>query len=147
MRNGEQPPDRGRRLERERRRRRGAQQATPEAARSTSTAAAAEGVRRSAATVCGWCGSPLTPGLRGPIPTWCSATCRDRAWEQRRAAASGHCAVQVVERLVPVPGALLPTRRDWPGLLDELADQLNDGRVYDRDLPGLAALLAMRAQN
>jgi len=31
-----------------------------------------------------------------------------------------------------------PTRRDWPRLLGELADQLDDGRVYDRDLPGLA---------
>lgn len=33
---------------------------------------------------------------------------------------------------------LAPTRRDWPRILAELADQLNDGRVYDRDLPGLA---------
>jgi hypothetical protein len=36
---------------------------------------------------------------------------------------------------------LQPTRRDWPRLLGELAGQLNDGRVYDRDLPGLARAL------
>jgi hypothetical protein len=34
-----------------------------------------------------------------------------------------------------------PTRRDWPRLLAELAGQLVDGRVYDRDLPGLARAL------
>ncbi|WP_232806748.1 hypothetical protein [Geodermatophilus chilensis] len=36
---------------------------------------------------------------------------------------------------------LEPTRRDWAKLLGELAGQLNDGRVYDRDLPGLARAL------
>jgi hypothetical protein len=36
---------------------------------------------------------------------------------------------------------LAPTRRDWPGLLSELVAQLNDGRVYDRDLPALARAL------
>ncbi len=34
-----------------------------------------------------------------------------------------------------------PTRRDWVRLLAELTHQLDDGRVYDRDLPGLAASL------
>jgi hypothetical protein len=46
--------------------------------------------------------------------------------------------VQVVERRVPVHIALAPTRRDWAGLLAELVHQLDDGRVYNRDLPGLA---------
>jgi hypothetical protein len=50
--------------------------------------------------------------------------------------------VQVVERRVQVRVPLEPTRRDWPLLLSELAGQLNDGRVYDRDLPGLARALA-----
>ncbi|MGY1845879.1 hypothetical protein [Blastococcus sp. SYSU DS1021] len=36
---------------------------------------------------------------------------------------------------------LLPNRRDWPRLLVELVGQLNDGRVYDRDLPSLARAL------
>jgi hypothetical protein len=47
----------------------------------------------------------------------------------------------VVERRVEVRRPLKPTRRDWPTLLDELARQLNDGRVYDRDLPSLARAL------
>ena len=78
---------------------------------------------------------------RGPIPKWCSAACRHRAWEQKRATTSDHSPVQVVERLVQVRVPLTPTRRDWSGLLGELAGQVNDGRVYDRDLPGLAQAL------
>jgi hypothetical protein len=42
---------------------------------------------------------------------------------------------------VAVRVPLEPTRRDWPRLLEELAGQLNDGRVYDRDLPCLARAL------
>ncbi|NEK56880.1 hypothetical protein GCU56_03215 [Geodermatophilus sabuli] len=34
-----------------------------------------------------------------------------------------------------------PTRRDWAPLLSELTRQLEDGRVYDRDLADLAAAL------
>jgi hypothetical protein len=34
-----------------------------------------------------------------------------------------------------------PTRRDWASLLLELARQLDNGRVYDRDLPKLAVAL------
>jgi hypothetical protein len=97
--------------------------------------------RRTAATACGGCGGPITPGRRGPIPKWCSASCRHRAWEQARAAASGQSAVQLVERRVEVQVPLVPTRRDWPRLLGELAGQLNDGRVYDRDLPALRRAL------
>jgi hypothetical protein len=67
--------------------------------------------------------------------------CRHRAWEQARAASSGRSAVDVNERRVEVPIPIAPSRRDWPGLLGELAHQLNDGRVYDRDLPGLARQL------
>src|SRR4051795_7357665 len=81
------------------------------------------------------------PGRRGPIPKWCSPTWRHRAWEQRRAAACGRSAVRIIERQVQVLVAREPTRRDWPRLLDELAGQLDDGRVYDRDLPGLARSL------
>jgi hypothetical protein len=97
--------------------------------------------RRIAATTCGWCGGPITPRRRGPIPKSCSATCRHRAWEQRRAANSGRTAVQVVERRVGIRVLLEPTRRDWPRLLGELAGQLDDGRVYDRDLPALGRAL------
>jgi hypothetical protein len=49
--------------------------------------------------------------------------------------------VELVERRVEVRVPLVPTRRDWPRLLGELAGQLNDGRVYDRDLPALARAL------
>jgi hypothetical protein len=49
--------------------------------------------------------------------------------------------VDVVERRVEVRVPVAPTRRDWPRLLGELAHQLNNGRVYDRDLPGLARQL------
>ncbi|MGY1699194.1 hypothetical protein [Geodermatophilus sp. SYSU D00766] len=33
---------------------------------------------------------------------------------------------------------MTPTRRDWPRLLEELAAQIGDGRIYDRDLGPLA---------
>ena len=108
----------------------------------TQASPAAEGPkRRTAATTCGWCSGPIPPGSRGPIPKWCSATCRHRAWEQRRAATSGRTAVQVVERRVEIHVPLEPTRRDWSRLLSELAGQLDDGRVYDRDLPALGRAL------
>ena len=132
------PEYRARRRERERQRRQQTQRTTPKA-RSDPAAADVHGPeRRTAATTCGWCGGPITPRSRGPIPKWCSATCRHRAWEQTRAAASGRAAVQVVERRVEVRVPAAPTRRDWPRLLAELARQLDDGRVYDRDLPDLA---------
>lgn len=127
--------------ERERRKHRDAERSSAAAAHSPAASALDGCARRAAATSCGWCGGPVTPGLRGPIPKWCSTTCRHRAWEQQRAAASGHAAVQVVERHMPVQTALQPTRRDWPRPLSELGDQLDDGRVYDRDLPGLARVL------
>lgn len=78
---------------------------------------------------------------RGRIPKWCSASCRQRAWEQARAAASGRSAVHVVERQVEVRVPATPARGAWATLLGELARQLDDGRVYDRDLPALAPAL------
>jgi hypothetical protein len=41
----------------------------------------------------------------------------------------------------PVPTRLPLTRRDWPQALTELAQQLDDGRIYDRDLSGLSVAL------
>jgi hypothetical protein len=105
----------------------------------------AAGARRAAATACGWCSGPITLRSRGPIPKWCSATCRHRAWEQNRAAASGRAAIQVVERIVVTPAAptvvRTPRHDYWPGLLRELSRQLDRGLVYDRDLPGVASAL------
>jgi hypothetical protein len=135
------PEDRARRRERERQRRQQAHGTTTKA-RSDPAAADLHGrERRPAATICGWCGGPITPASRGPIPKWCSATCRHRAWEQARAAASGLSAVELVERRVEVRVPLAPTRRDWTRLLGELASQLKDGQVYDRDLPALSRAL------
>ena len=136
------PGYQARRREREQQRPQHVQPAPTKAARSHPAGAEMDGrERRTAATTCGWCGGPITPRSRGPIPKWCSATCRHRAWEQGRAAASGLSAVDVIERRVEVRVPLAPTRRDWPRVLGELAGQLNDGRVYDRDLPGLARAL------
>jgi hypothetical protein len=100
--------------------------------------------RRAAATTCGWCHGAITPRSRGPIPKWCSATCRHRAWEQSRAAASGRSAVHIVERVVTVPArapaaAPKPRQLAWVDLLRELATQLEQGAVYDRHLPAIAA--------
>src|SRR5436305_1929091 len=102
--------------------------------------------RRAAATTCGWCHGAITPRSRGPIPKWCSATCRHRAWEQSRAAASGRSAVHIVERVVIAPAtppkaAPQPRQLAWVELLGELATQVERGAIYDRHLPAIAAAL------
>jgi hypothetical protein len=103
------------------------------------------GARRAAATTCGWCRAAITPRSRGPIPKWCSATCRHRAWEQSRAAASGRCAVEIVERVVTVPARPLPVSKarqlGWLDVLRELATQVEQGAVYDRHLPAIDTAL------
>src|SRR4051794_7148973 len=102
--------------------------------------------RRAAATTCGWCHGAITPRSRGPIPKWCSATCRHRAWEQSRAAASGRSAVHIVERVVTVPArppaaAPKPRQLAWVDVLRELATQVYQGAVYDRHVVVIAAAL------
>jgi len=105
--------------------------------------------RRLAASTCGWCKGPIEYKARGRIPKWCSAACRQRAWEQSRAAASGRSAVQIVERRVEVPvqqpapptANFRPRHRQWVDVLDELAAQLDTGSIYDRDLPELTGAL------
>jgi hypothetical protein len=110
---------------------------------------------------CGWCGAGVTVAARGRVPKWCSATCRHRAWEQRRAAASGLVAVELVDRpvevvrtvtkvkrlLVEAPRPTAPTAtRDWAQQLANLADDLDRGRIYDREveamMPAMTALVA-----
>lgn len=99
--------------------------------------------------VCGWCGSPVVVPARGRVPKWCSSSCRHRAWELTRAAASGRAAVEVVDRVVEVdkPVAVVeqvpvsPHGRAWPRALADLVTELDTGRVYDRDLPALADAL------
>lgn len=103
--------------------------------------------RRLAAATCGWCDGPIEIKARGRIPKWCSAACRQRAWEQSRAAASGLSAIQVVERRIEVPApppaavAAHPRHGEWVGLLNELAEDLDNGALYDRDLPALTGAL------
>jgi hypothetical protein len=96
---------------------------------------------RATARTCGWCAGPISVKATGRLPKWCSSSCRQRAWEQARAAASGLSAVRIVERRVEVPTPATPTRRDWAPLLQELARQLGDGRIYDRDIPELTVAL------
>ena len=96
--------------------------------------------RRAAAMACGWCSGPITVRARGPIPKWCSSACRHRAWDQRRAAASGLAAVRVLERVVTQPRAAdprSPQHGEWPDVLADLATQLDRGLVYDRELAAL----------
>ena len=133
---------RARQRERERRRRqqqeRAAARRVSRPDRTTAENDSGSGARRAAATACGWCHEPITPRSRGPIPKWCSATCPHRAWEQARAATSGRSAVEIVERVVPVP-APRPRQLAWVDVLRELAGQVEQGTVYDRHLPPIAA--------
>ncbi len=141
---------RARRLERERERRQRQEGAT---GASTLRVTSAEPlgdttVARAVSAPCAWCGGRITPAARGPIPKWCSATCRHRAWEQTRAAASGRCAVEVLERRVEVPVALVSTWRDWPLRRFLLhAKRLSGQRVVDaeehRSPTRVAAVLAL----
>ena len=101
---------------------------------------------------CGWCGSPILLPARGRTPKWCSSSCRHRALELTRAAASGRAAVQVVDRVVEVdrlvtvvqevPVTTVPKGAEWPAALAHLATALDTGRIYERDLPALAQALA-----
>jgi hypothetical protein len=96
--------------------------------------------------------SPILLPARGRTPKWCSSSCRHRAWELTRAAASGRAAVQVVDRVVEVdrlvtvvqevPVTTVPKGTEWPAALAQLATALDTGQVYDRDLPALAQALA-----
>lgn len=96
-----------------------------------------------------WCSAKIDVRPIGRIPTWCSNSCRHRAWEQRRAAASGLAARETVERVVEVEVPVrivqevevLPRGRSWSGALEDLVHQLDSGRIYDRDLDDLAAAL------
>ncbi|MHA3703752.1 hypothetical protein ACXR2U_16370 [Jatrophihabitans sp. YIM 134969] len=101
--------------------------------------------RRRAASTCAWCGGAIDVKETGRLPKWCSPSCRQRAWEQTRAATSGRSAVEVVERRVKVacrpqaPAAPPPpARRDWPAELRRLAHDLHSGGVYQRDLATVA---------
>jgi hypothetical protein len=42
---------------------------------------------------------------------------------------------------VEIPTPIAPRRKDWPRVLGDLARQIEDGRIYDRDLLTLADAL------
>lgn len=105
-----------------------------------------QGSRRPGQTVeCGWCGQPILVPARGRIPSWCSSSCRHRAWEARRAERDNLPEVRVVTRLievekpvaqtVEVPVPTEPhTAEEWAALLETFATRLAQGRIYRRDL-------------
>jgi hypothetical protein len=105
--------------------------------------------RRPAELTCAWCGSAIAIKPRGRIPTWCSTSCRHRAWEQSRAAASGRSAIKIVNRIVeihhnvpvpaPAPRSRLPRQAAWVGAVKGLTQQLNTGELYDKHLAALAS--------
>jgi hypothetical protein len=107
-------------------------------------ATAREGRQRPTSLQCARCGTAITVKARGRTPKWCSDTCRHRAWEQTRAAESGLAAVTVIERIVTVektvkvPDKRLPRGAEWADQLRSLTKQLDDGRLYDRDLTAVA---------
>jgi hypothetical protein len=42
---------------------------------------------------------------------------------------------------VEIPTPIAPRRQDWPRLLGDLARQIEDGRIYNRDLLALSVAL------
>lgn len=103
--------------------------------------------------ICGWCGHAVELAATGRIPKWCSHACRQRAWEQRRAAKSGLAAVDVITQTVEVEKRvevhvvqrvevpINPRGAAWRRALAELVEQLDRGIMYDRDLAELEASL------
>jgi hypothetical protein len=100
--------------------------------------------RRPSLLECAWCGTGMVVKARGRTPKWCSDACRHRAWEQARAAQSGRASVEIVERVVTVEKTVkvadkrLPRGAEWADVLASLTRQLDDGRLYDRDLSAVA---------
>ena len=111
--------------------------------------ASGSGRRRRGQTVeCGWCGRTVEVPARGRVPSWCSSSCRHRAWEARRVDRDRPANVRVVTRTVEVekptihtveiPVPVEPrTAEDWVVALEALSTRLAQGRTYRRDLPTL----------
>lgn len=100
---------------------------------------------RPATMNCGWCRTAFDVQATGRLPSWCSNSCRHRAWEQRHAAASGLVSKEVVRETVEVevpvevmrevPVEVTPRDAAWAPALLQLADELDRGLIYERDLP------------
>ena len=95
--------------------------------------------RRPERLTCPWCGASFPVPPRGRLPTWCSSQCRHRAWEQDRAAKSGRSAVEVVDREIVVKETVgaIPKSAEWADTLLALTQQLDEFKVYRRDLPAI----------
>ena len=87
----------------------------------------------------------MTPSSRRHVAVsrrGASPACRQRAWEQRRAAAFGRSAVEIIEREFQV--AIVPPEplhAEWNAHLGRFAAHLDDGSIYDRDLAALTQSL------
>ena len=99
--------------------------------------------RRPDRLACAWCGVAFAVPARGRLPKWCSGQCRHRAWEQDRAARSGRSAVEVVDREVVVHQIVhaVPRGKEWAEALQALAQQIDTGKVYRRDLAAIEAAI------
>lgn len=92
--------------------------------------------RRPATVDCAGCGTPVRVKQRGPLPIWCSSTCRHRAWERRRAVAevaaleSEERPMVALRETIEVPVPLTPERLEWVGVIAELTRQ-----IANHDLP------------
>jgi len=85
---------------------------------------------------CGWCGKAVPVPSRGRVPKWCSATCRNKAWQANHAPIEGP--VRVVQQRVEVPTPAEPHNvEEWVEVLELLSTRLAQGRIYKRDLPVL----------
>lgn len=89
-------------------------------------------------TPCQWCGSVVKQPPTGRLLRYCDRSCRQRAYEARTAARrlgedvdAGVVRVQPAERIVErVVRAKYPrTPAGWEAALDELREQLADGRI------------------
>lgn len=88
--------------------------------------------------VCLWCGSSVAVRARGPLPKFCSANCRHRSWEQKRATRDGRAAVIAVDRFVV---AFPNTTQGWVAHLQRLAIDLRRGQLDENVLTAALGLV------
>jgi hypothetical protein len=63
---------------------------------------------------CAFCGDPLPVRVHGPLGTYCSARCRDRAYRARKAATAGRPATHPSLRAALVPVQPIPAAAPLP---------------------------------
>ena len=90
---------------------------------------------------CGWCGKSVRVPSRGRVPKWCSATCRNRAWQANHAPSQGPVRVVQQRVQIPVPKSEPRNVGEWCEVLELLSTRLAQGRIYARDLPTLVPVI------